>query len=79
MNMFATEIDGQWYNVFYHPHINKFMIIKTEKSEQYLMKEFNGKWRCLNPVSGSPLLPVEQLYAYSREALELNYDTGSQV
>jgi len=69
MEMLATAIDKKWYNVFYHPYVNNFMIIKTDNEEHYVVKEFNGKWRCLKSNAAAAILPVEQLYDYTLEAI----------
>lgn len=70
MEIFAIEISGEWYHVLYHPHITKFMIVKNSTGQHNMVEDNNGRWRSLNHNPFSEFLPIEELYANTREALK---------
>ena len=72
--MIATDIDGEWYHVLYHPHIINFIIIKAKNQNYHMVKDKNGKWLCLKPNILQNFLPAEELYTSTREAI-----SGSKI
>jgi hypothetical protein len=65
METFTTFLDGQNYQVSFHPHIGKFIIIQHHTGLHLMYLQPDNTWRCLNRNPFCVHLPASSLYEES--------------
>jgi len=75
METLSTKYKGEWYKVFFHPDVTKFMIIKHHNDQYPVLQDSYGRW-CSS--KGEPLkldLPIDNFYDQVLQYLRTGYKT----
>ena len=62
METFSVFLEGQRYDVSFHPHIGKFMIVQHHTGIHLMYLQQDDSWRCINGNPFCENLPVTLLY-----------------
>jgi len=78
METFTVLLDGQRYEVSYHPHISKFMKIQHRSGLHLMYQHIDETWRCINGNRFSNHLPIASLYEYTLKKIKIGYHSASK-